>query len=326
MIKRYLLSACLSIILTGYTQADALLTTQVNPNAPTSSYQRSGIPLQTGQIIVTESPEPLNTLYMLLYPEFSPFIHVGIVEVEGNQAFVYESSGDYKLGLDQKPPTDHVTGHVRRITLTEFINESGGTVSFYSPPNGINLAKVIQYSQNQVSAQTPFDAYFNYTDHSRLYCSEFIAMALEAGGAPPYRTVPMKLNPSLQVVVNWLKVRDRTILPVEQLVTPQRWVGTLSQTHTLTALKIDRAIKAELYRRFTTNQKLGNILAWKGRGVGFQPSITTFREKTFATFDDATTYSAAQVLAQVEEMANKYLGPFTGAKVSVCKIDFSLCP
>ena len=328
MMKPWMLAVCfLFSSLSVSVNAATPITSHVNAQlANSTGYSKWGIPLATGQIVVTESPVPINTLYMLLYPEFSPFIHVGIVEVNKDNAYVYESSGEYKLGIGDHPPTDNVSGHVRRITLEQYITESGGTVSFYTPPKGVDLTQVLQYAQTHTTAKTPFDAYFNYTDRSKLYCSEFVAAAFEAGGSPAYRTVPMKLNPSLQTVVNWLKVKDRTILPVHQLVAAQKWVGTVSQTHTLTELKIDRATKAELYQRFTANQKLGNILAWGGTGMYFQPPITEFKDQAFAAFDQSKPYSAEQVLTKVGELADTYLGLFDTRNMSICKIDFSRCP
>lgn len=315
----------LTMLLVGYGHAAEPLTAQVNPKLlGTSSFNKWGLPLKTGQIVVTESPEPINTIYMLLYPQFSPFIHVGILELEDDQAYVYESSGEYKLGLDNKPPTDHVEGYVRRIPLTQYISEYGETVSFYQPPNA-DLSKVLQQAKQHADAKTPFDAYFNYTDRSRLYCSEFVAHAFEAGGAPAYRTVPMQLNASMQTIVSWLKVKDRAILPVEQLIAHSNWVGTISTKYTLTELKADRAVKAQLYQRFTSNQKLGNILAWGGTSVSFQPAVANFKQQALTAFDKNQTYSAAQVASKVSELADQYLGKFEIRNIALCKLDFSLC-
>ncbi len=316
----------LNTIVSSCVTAGELLTTQVNVklvNSPSPS--KWGVPLETGQIVVTESPIPINTLYLLLYPQYSPFIHVGIVDVSGGDVGVYEASGTYKLGMGSAPPTDNISGHVRRISLDDYLQENGGTATFYQPPAGVDMSKVLAYAQHHVDSKTPFDPYFNYRDRSSLYCSEFVAAAFEAGGVPAYSTVPMKPNRSTQVVMAWLKVNDRDILPVDRLTSTARWLGTISQTYTLTELKVDRTVKAELYQRFTDNQKLGNILAWEGMNVAFQPPVAQFKEQAFAAFDKDEFYTAEQVLHKVGELADESLGDFDAGNISECKIDFSHC-
>ncbi|MDD5392938.1 MAG: YiiX/YebB-like N1pC/P60 family cysteine hydrolase [Thiothrix sp.] len=284
-----------------------------------------GVPLKTGQIVATESAVPINVMYLLLYPEFSPFVHVGIVEVDHGDAYVYEAGGTYKLSAGAAPPTDNVSGYVRRTPLGDFLHEMGGTASVYESPTGVDLVKVLAYAKQHTASKTPFDAYFNYTDRSRLYCSEFVAAAFEAGGKIPYATVPVKPNTSMRVVLDWLKVKDRQILPVYQLVKQERWAGTISENYTLTELKVDRAVKAELYQRFTPDQKLGNVLAWGVGDVGLQPPIEQFRKAAFDAFDKQKNYNAAEVLQKVRQLAKSYLGEFDGGVISVCSIDFSLC-
>lgn len=305
--------------------ATDVLTVQSGVASSVPALGQWGLPLQTGQIVVTESPVPINIIYLFLYPEYSPFIHVGIIEVEGNDAFVYEASGVYTLGFGGKPPTDNVSGHVRRITLDDYLRETGGTATFYNAPAGLNIGKMLQYARSHAELKTPFDPYFNYSDRSKLYCSEFVAAAFEAGDTSTYRTVPMKLNRSMQVIMNWLKVTDKNILPVYQLVARSHWIGTISQNYTLTELKVDRAIKAELYQRFTADQKLGNVLAWGTMDVAFQPAVTAFRQAAFAAFDKNKAYPADYVLSEVKRLADIHLGQFNSAKVAICKIDFSLC-
>lgn len=285
-----------------------------------------GFPLQTGQIVVSESSAPINLIYLLLYPEFSTFVHVGILEVTKEGHFVYDAGGTYKLGGGAAPPTDNVSGYVKKSSFSDFLEDVGGTVSIYAPPVGIDLDAVIAYAKQQVAGHTPFDAYFNYTDHSRLYCAEFVAQALEAGGVYPYSTVPIKPNASMRVVLDWLKVRDEKILPVYQLLKANNWVGTLSKTDTLTELEVDRAVKYELYRRFTPDQKLGNVLDWGGLGVELQHPIIQFRQAAFTSFDKQKLYTVADIGKKVSQLADVYLGDFLGGKsIPECKIDFSRC-
>ena len=139
MMKPWMLAVCfLFSSLSVSVNAATPITSHVNAQlANSTGYSKWGIPLATGQIVVTESPVPINTLYMLLYPEFSPFIHVGIVEVNKDNAYVYESSGEYKLGIGDHPPTDNVSGHVRRITLSNTLPSRGVRYPFIPLPRAL---------------------------------------------------------------------------------------------------------------------------------------------------------------------------------------------
>ncbi|OQX01965.1 MAG: hypothetical protein BWK73_44295 [Thiothrix lacustris] len=284
-----------------------------------------GIPLRSGQIVVTESSAPINLIYLLLYPEFSTFVHVGILDVTKEGSFVYDAGGTYKLGGGSNPPTDNVSGYVKRASFASFLEDVGGTVSIYDPPAGVDVSAVIAYAKQQTAQRTPFDAYFHYADHTRLYCAEFVAQALEAGGAHSHFLVAIKPNASMRVVLNWLKVKDEKILPVYQLLKVNNWVGTLSKTHTLTELEVDRAIKYALYQRFTPDQKLGNVLDWGALGVELQQPIVQFRQAAFALFDKHKLYAVADIAQKVNQLANIYLGVFDGENMSECAIDFSRC-
>ena len=110
------------------------LTVQNRGKSSAAYSEKWGLPLQKGQLIVTESSQPINIVYLLLYPKYSPFVHVGILDSDGEDFYVYEASGTYKLGFNGKPPTDNVSGYVRRITLDEYLEETGGTASFYQVP------------------------------------------------------------------------------------------------------------------------------------------------------------------------------------------------
>ena len=281
--------------------------------------------LKAGQVIVTESPVTLNIIYLLLYPEFSTFVHTGILDVEGSQVYVYESTGMMILGFGSGPSTDHISGRAKKTPLNEFLSDVGGTVSIYDVPANIKTQRVLAYAKQQVANKTPFDPYFDYADHSKLYCSEFVALALEAGGNQTYSLVAMKPNASTAKMSEWLKLKSKYILPVNRLIQPENWVATISQQYTLTELKLDRAIKAEIYQRFTPEQKLGNVLAWRGLDANFQPTIERFREAVFNAFTLGKDYPTSEILGKVKKLAALHLGEFEHPSVSECKIDFSSC-
>lgn len=297
----------------------------------TSSNWKAG--LKTGQLLLTESPKPLNFLILTMYPQFSPFFHVGIVEVDNGQIFVYEANGEVDklsviagLGGD-RAPSDFITGHVKKVTLDAFLAESR-TISVFNPLPAANIQNLISFASRHASAKTPFDAYFDSADHSRLYCSEFVALALDNAGSGGNFLVQMRDNNSLQKVLTWMKVPNRTIIPAYKLVSLKNWVGTVSLDFSELELQIDRAIKLELYQRFSANQKVGNVVNLGGND-DYVKEIKQFRKVAFALFANQKTHlSADEIVKKVRHAADNVLGPMHDryrTPYSRCSINLSNC-
>ncbi len=288
--------------------------------------------LQTGQILLTESPKPTNFLILATYPEFSPFFHVGIVEVEGNNIFVYEANGEINklsvmAGLGGGAPSDAITGHVKRTPLDVFLSESR-TISIFSPPSSADVQTLINFSDYHAKSKTPFDAYFNSIDSTRLYCSEFVSLALTRAGVKGSYLVNMRHNPSLQKILTWMKVPGRSIVAVYKLVSFKNWLGTVSLDYSDLELQVDRAIKLELYQRFSANQKVGNLVNFGGDD-DFVKEIKQFKQIAFALFEKQKTgVSADEIVKKVRGAADNILGTMDSkyrVPYSRCSINLKNC-
>lgn len=85
-------------------------------------------------------------------------------------------------------PTDAIRGAIERVALGDFLRKNE-FVAFYDPPSQVDRARMIAFAGQHHRARTPFDTYFDASDRSRLYCTEFVAAALWHSGAGP---VPLK--------------------------------------------------------------------------------------------------------------------------------------
>lgn len=289
--------------------------------------------LKTGHILLTDSPKPTNFLILAMYPEFSPFFHVGIIEVEGDNIFVYEANGEINklsamAGLaGGSAPSDSIIGHVKKTPLDVFLSESR-TISIFSPPPQADIQALVNFSDYHAKSRTPFDAYFDAADSTRLYCSEFVSLALRTAGVKGNFLVKMRNNPSLQKVRNWMKVPDNSIIPGYKLVSPGSWVGTVSLDYSELELQVDRAIKLELYQRFSANQKVGNVVNFGGDD-DFVKEIKQFRQIAFALFEKQKgRISVDEVVRKVRSAADSILGTMNDRyrmPYSRCSINLKNC-
>jgi hypothetical protein len=168
-------------------------------------------------------------------------------------------------------------GGVRRVTLRSFLQRPG-IIAAYSPPPGTDAQAVVRYARAQYSARTPFDGRFDADDAGALYCVEFVARALEAGGAQPLPRVPLTRNASMRVVLDWLQVNPDGLLLAGDLASPARRVWLLSRYYR--PAQIDRyfALQSELHARFTPEQKLGALFQWRGFGLRWRPRVRDYLE------------------------------------------------
>ena len=270
---------------------------------------------QSGQILLTEAVDPLQLSTLLMYPEFSPFNHIGIVEVINGEVFVYHADTEIgKFISIEKPPSDTMRGTVIRSTLADFF-QGNHAVSVYSIPSNFDIEKVLEFAKHHVRKKTPFDPYFDSYDHSKLYCTEFVGLALEfADRGYQIQRTSMRNNKSLQTIRNWMKVRDATYIFPYTITDPRNWAGTISLSYTEKEIMIDRVIKYELHKRFTQNQKIGNILEIGGFGVNLRPSVQRLYKKITANWENKTvTDKSLNALVQnVAETAREFYGSVNG--------------
>ena len=256
-----------------------------------------GLPLQSGQLVVSDSGDPDSLLMSMLGEQYTPYGHAGILSIEGGVAYVYEG---YALlwPILNGPPTDAMRGHIRRVTLEQYLDRQRVTAIF-DPPAGVDKAAVVAFARARHVDRTEFDPYFDWRDHTRLYCTEFAALALHAGGQPLPTPVRVRDNASLRIALDWLKVSAPEIVTAGSLTEGAERVALISRRLSAREVEAYFAAKRELHRRFTTDQKLGSIWSWSWRGLRLRPQVAAFLE--------ASSLWPHQTAA---DLANDWLGTF----------------
>ena len=235
-----------------------------------------GLPLQSGQLVVSDSGEADSLLMSMFGEEYTPYGHAGILSIEDGKAYVYEGYALLWPFLGG-PPTDAMRGRIRRVTLEQYIDRQRVTAIF-DPGAGIDKTAVADFARARHEDGTQFDPYFDWRDHTRLYCTEFAALALNAGGRPLPTPVRVRDNPSLRVALDWLKVQAPQIVTAGSLTEGAERVALISRTLSAREVEAYFAAKRELHRRFTDDQKIGNIWSWSWRGLQLRPQVAAFLE------------------------------------------------
>jgi hypothetical protein len=260
-----------------------------------------GLPLQSGQLVVSDSGEADSLLTTMLGEEYTAYGHAGILSIEGGKAYVYEGYASLWPILSG-PPTDAMHGRIRRVTLEQYIKRQRVTAIFDAGA-GVDKAAVAAFARARHDDRTEFDPYFDWSDHTRLYCTEFAALALNAGGRPLPKPVRVRDNASMRVALDWLKVRAPEIVTAGSLTDEAERIALISRTLTAREVEAYFAAKRELHRRFTEDQKLGNIWSWSSwRGLQLRPQV--------AAFLDASSLWPHEAAA---DLADEWLGTFVQA-------------
>lgn len=283
-----------------------ILETKANFLTP-DSYR--GLPLHSGQIIVSESGNRYSLFFSIMPKQFAPHIHAGILIFDGDKPYVYEALGSLGLFMGSQP-TDNISGHIRRRPFDRFIDNENYT-SIYNLPKNIDKNKVIQYALDHYQKKTPFDPYTNTESHERLYCTEFVAMALEAGSKESITLTPYRKNNSINKVRDWLKFVSNEIILADSLVQLENHVVTLSSRLTLRELRLYILMRYELHKRFTEDQRLGNIFQWTGAKLRLRKPVEHFMESAMNLFENekqAPSWETVQLA--VGKLANQMLGFF----------------
>lgn len=271
-----------------------------------------GLPLATGQVILSEAPGPYSFFFGLVPERFFTFTHAGLIVIEDGEPFVYDVSGRYKPGIDERP-TDAIVGGVRRTPFLDYCRPNL-YAEVFDPPPGADPAKIAAYCQEKHARGVPFDAYFNWDDHEALYCTEFVALALEQAGAKPVALVPVRKNPSLAIALRYLAVPLDKALPAGLFSDAARYRGALGTFKSRTAAYCYFEAKREIHRRFQPDQKLGNIFIFERADLALRPDIDAFVRRAVALFDaEPLAPEPAAIAARVRALADDTFGPLGGA-------------
>jgi hypothetical protein len=289
-------------------------TWQVDGGATHATVVYEGIPVRTGQVIVSEQGSASSMFLSLLVAENHPYVHSGIIVVENGSPWVYEANGRVQPSFGSSPLTHRVTGGMRRIGLGTFLAQNR-FIAIYEPPPGTDPERIGRFAQDSYLAGLPFDAWFDRSDPSKVYCSEFTALALAAGGAAPTQTSPMNPNESVGVILDWLEITTPDIIPPASLVAGATRVGLFSRRDSPAQVEAWFAVKAELHRRFTPDQKLGNVLRFSPvGGLRYQPEVEAFMTAANESAAGWSGLSPAEIDRRVRALAVRQLGPFESAR------------
>jgi hypothetical protein len=292
------------------TSPRGFITWQVLEEDTPAEVRLGDLPVRTGQIVASEQASAQSVFMTLMLAESYRYIHTGIVVVEDGEAWVYESVGQFNPPvLASAPPTRFVGGGVRRVSLADYLWRQR-LVTLFDPPPGTDPEALARFARDSLAKRLPFDPWFDREDPSRVYCTEYTALGLEAAGAAPRSALPLNPNRSLAVVREWLGVTAAEIIPGEAIVADGKPVARVSRYFTPAQIEAYFAAKAELHRRFTGDQKLGNVLRLSPfRGLQFQPPVRNFLTAVREAARDWEQLSAAGIREAVDRMARTHLGP-----------------
>jgi hypothetical protein len=278
-----------ALLLAGCASFDpARYETVVVPETAIATWR--GVPVREGQIAVIERPSATSMLLSLVAERYEPFVHAGLVVFDDGEPYVYEAMGVFKPHFSGRP-TRGMGGGVRRVKLAAFLARDG-IVALYEPEEAVDRSVAAGFARMHRAAGTPFDDVFEARDATRFYCVEFVARALEAGGSTPVAGVDLSSNRSMRVVLDWLEIESPTILLAGELLDEDRRVLLASRNLTRTQIETYFERKRELHRRFTFDQRLGNVFDWRGLGLKLRPAVREFLDLDRATGRDARALAA----------------------------------
>ena len=288
-------------------------TWQIERQPDESTVLFRGIPVRTGQIVASEQGSPQSIFLSLLVADNYPFVHTGILAVEDGVPMLYEANGKIQPALGGGPPTRHIGGGLRRVTLESFLTRQR-FVAIYDPPAGADRQRIGRFARESLAAGLPFDSYFDREDPSKVYCSEFTALALAAGGVSARRPSLVNPNESVGIVLDWLEITTPDIIPAGAIIADGSRVALFSRLHTPAQIAAYFDVKAELHRRFTPDQKLGNILRFSTLGgLKFQPEVQSFMRAVNDAAAGWDQLSPTAMEQRVRALAAERLGPFDPA-------------
>ncbi len=270
-----------------------------------------GVPVRNGQIVLTEAKGDLSFVFELIPEHFHPFTHAAVISVEGGVPYVYEVTGDYSPHFHRKV-LDNVRGGVRRTSFDQYVAPNL-YAEVFDPPAGADGDKIAAYARKKFAEGVTFDAYFRYDEHQKLFCTEFVELALESGGAKPVPLEPVRDNDSLKTAMRWLGVPLDTALPAGAYRDESRFVAALGQFPSRSAAYAYFEGKREIHRRFTRDQRLGYLFELHDTGdVTARPELTEFMARASQATDGMTPPPQPddpRIRQAVQRIADEMFGP-----------------
>jgi hypothetical protein len=206
-----------------------------------------------------------------------------------------------------------LVGSVKRRSLEAFMSDKT-SAAVYDLPAGLSAERVLTFAQNHVQARTAYDGLYDAADATRLYCSEFVARALMAGGADAL--TPQGLfsrHPSIAVLLNALGIRAERLFSVKDLVsdsvqgtsagtaqftppgsaqlTPgsaqllakeRLPVATILRDRSAAEAALEQAALALVWRKFSDAQRVGELFELTPAGLEFRGPVARFMRQARA--------------------------------------------
>ena len=236
-----------------------------------------GLRLRSGQILVSDTNTALNFFVTLTDQVYSPYAHAGIISIERGKPYLYHAVAKLKL-LFKGSLTDKTKGTIKRTPLSKYI-KGKSVVAIYNLPSAKIEKSMADFAVRSHKEKLPYDALFDETDASKVYCSEFIVQAMESGGGAPVSLRPRSRHQSIDAVYEGLGIESTKHYFVRDIISGANRVALLSKTLTREQVDLYFALREELYRRFTSEQKVGNIMRWTGYGVVFRGPVKSFIQR-----------------------------------------------
>ena len=265
----------------------------------------SHLPLSSGQIVLTEDSNPVSLMVAQGVQQYLPYTHAGFLVIEDGIPFVY-SMQSHDIDLGKIGTADWIKGGMDRETLKAMI-DSKMVVSIFDPPPETDRNKLLVYIKNAYEQHIPFDPFLDNSDHSRLYCSEFISVALENANARGPQPVQVRDNHTFAVVYKWFNFRDKQILAPGLFADATRHVATLSKKLSLGQVNAFFAAQRELFQRFTDDQRIGALVEVRNDGMSVvRPSIEQFVSQVIFMARFLKTSDAKEIEEMVHDFARTY--------------------
>lgn len=273
----------------------------------------NGLPLRSGQLVLTESADSTSYAFFLIPEHFYPFTHIAVLSIENGEPWVYDVTGKVDSIPLKKRLLDNVRGTMYRRKFFEYVG-ANLYAEVYDPPKDAKPEAVATFARRKFDQNIKFDTHFDSKDHSTLYCSELVALAIQSAGGTPPALERSNANQSITRAMAWLGTPAGEALPAGAFMAPERYVAALGQFPNRTSAWAYFEAKREIFRRFTTDQRLGYVLELKNSGeLVVRPHVTDFAWEAAKLFEGQTEQPPAgdpRIAAAVRTLADKRFGPF----------------
>jgi hypothetical protein len=271
--------------------------------------------LRTGQLLVWANAGAVGLFVNLFAETFSPWTHIGVVSVESDGVFVYDSNADLQVSADG-PATISGPNGVQRTLYRHFL-DSDRMYGLFDPPPGVDTAALLAFVQEQRRRGTPFDARYDSRDPDALYCSELVALGLAGAGGVAPAPVPVRRNRSYDRLRAWLDLSSHGFVLPGQLVAHTQPVAVWSRGLNRAQIEATFAAREALARRFDADARLGLLMRWNETALSLTGALS-LREGPQRLIDAAQAATAdmpdeaaqaSTIRRTVDALAGRLLGP-----------------